>query len=60
MTEDNIKESFARTNSITFFSGAALDYAMIDAQQITLRFFDTRLQVHLDVVRYIRSRITWI
>ncbi|MGB7994229.1 DNA-directed DNA polymerase II small subunit [Methanoregula sp.] len=29
---------------------------MLDAQQITLRFLDTRLQVHPDVVRYIQER----
>ncbi len=29
---------------------------MIDAQQITLRFLDTRLQVHPDVVRYIQEQ----
>jgi DNA polymerase II small subunit len=56
MSDDNIKYSFACTNSITFFSGAALYYAMIDAQQITLRFLDTRLQVHPDVVRYIQEQ----
>lgn len=44
------------TNSITFFSGTALYYSMLDAQQITLRFLDTRLQVHPDVVRYIQEQ----
>ena len=29
---------------------------MLDAQQITLRFLDTRLQVHPDVVRYIQEQ----
>ncbi len=29
---------------------------MLDAQEITLRFLDTRLQVHPDVVRYIQEQ----
>ncbi len=43
-------------NSIIFFPGTALYYLMLDAQQITLRFLDTRLQVHPDVVRYIQEQ----
>ena len=39
-----------------FFPGATLYYSMLDAQQITLRFLDTRLQVHPDVVRYIQEQ----
>src|SRR5208337_2025777 len=45
-----------RADSIIFFPGAALYYPMLDAQQITLRFLDTRLQVHPDVVRYIQEQ----
>ena len=29
---------------------------MLDAQQITLRFLETKLQVHPDVVRYIQEQ----
>jgi DNA polymerase II small subunit len=29
---------------------------MLDAQQITLQFLETKLQVHPDVVRYIQEQ----
>jgi len=43
-------------DSIIFFPGTAHYDRMLDAQEITLRFLDTRLQVHPDVVRYIQEQ----
>ncbi len=43
-------------DDMIIFQSAAIYYVMLDAQQITLRFLDTRLQVHPDVVRYIQEQ----